>query len=198
MPTFKNFKDDELKTMKKIASKASDAILNAQTAYISDTTLFDTNFKTWFGEVTDEAKEDVVYTLALMNGEITNDNYAIELSPANGIENSNMDHFRRLYLHGREAVDKIWEANREYKKNNDPLPMTIRPKLFLMPFTDQTRQSQVETFLHELSHFAAGVVDYDSPNCYHVAGTKYCSNAGVHVAVRNAENVGFFVQSFVQ
>jgi hypothetical protein len=199
MPTYSNFDTREKSIMTQVVHRAGEALASALAAYIQDDQRFRTKFKTWFGKTTPAAIEDVRTTLTLMNGELEHDNYSIALGAASGNENANVLHFTRVYLHGRSPVGAIWQANKDNAadKKSAPLPMTIRPKLLTMPLIDQTQQSQVETFLHELSHFAAGVIDYSPPNCYDVVGTTYCSNQSVDVAVRNAENVGFFVQSFL-
>lgn len=67
---------------------------------------------------------------------------------------------------------------------------------FHLPYKKQNRQSQVETFLHELSHTAAGTVDVDAPNCYEYSGVQYCMKVGK--AAQNAENYGMFLQSYLK
>jgi hypothetical protein len=197
MPKYEGFSPVDLKSAKKIVNEAEKALTNAQLAYVENDALFRRNFNTWFGKTTKASIEDVVYTLALMGGEIKHDNFRIELGAPSGSENANVLHFKKKYLHGREPVDQIWRANKEDADAGNPSPMTFRPQMLMMPFIDQTQQSQVETFLHELAHFAAGVIDYNPPSCYDVSGTNYCKLQGVDIAVRNAENVGFFIQSFL-
>jgi hypothetical protein len=74
------------------------------------------------------------------------------------------------------------------------MTMRIGPALFAMPFVSLSVQSQVETFLHELSHHAAGTIDdKNGGECYEWVGVTRLKGVGPARAVRNAENVGFFV-----
>ena len=76
----------------------------------------------------------------------------------------------------------------------DRLPMKLGAPFFAMPDYDLFEQSKVETFLHELSHHAAGTIDdEDGGNCYEWAGVNRLKGLGPARAVRNAENVGFFI-----
>lgn len=197
MPKYEGFDPKTEKIAKQILTKAEEALTKAQTTYVETENLFRKNFNTWFGKTTKASIEDVVYSLALMGGEIQHNNYTIQLGAADGSEIANVLAFDRKYLHGRDPVDAIWRANKEDADSGNPSPMIFRPRMLKLPFVDQTSDSQVQTFLHELSHFAAGTIDYDAPNCYGIAGTKYCIGKGVDIAVRNAENVGFFIQSFL-
>jgi hypothetical protein len=147
----------------------------------------------WFGKANQNVKNDVVETLRNMNGQIERDNFKIVLGPPNGNENANMLHFSDAALPGR---DSIYQQIKAYLQTNPALPMTIRPQMLAMEKISLTTQSRVETFLHELSHFAAGTIDKDPPKCYDIAGVNYCKGKGAAVAVRNAENVGFFVTDF--
>jgi hypothetical protein len=73
------------------------------------------------------------------------------------------------------------------------MTMRIGPALFAMPFRSLSVQSQVETFLHELSHHAAGTIDdKNGGECYELVGVTRLKGLGPARAVRNAENVGFF------
>ena len=73
------------------------------------------------------------------------------------------------------------------------LPMRLGPNFFSMPFRHLFEQSQVETFLHELSHHSVGTIDDStSGNCYGWSGVCHVKGLGPDRAVRNAENVGFF------
>ena len=73
------------------------------------------------------------------------------------------------------------------------LPMRLGQNFFAMPDRELFEQSQVETFLHELSHHAAGTIDDStSGNCYGWDGVSRLKGLGPDRAVRNAENVAFF------
>jgi hypothetical protein len=74
-------------------------------------------------------------------------------------------------------------------------PMTLYKGFFALSHKLNDQQSQVETFLHELSHGAAGTHDVDEPKCYGMQGVDFCKKQGS--ATRNAENYGFFLQSYL-
>lgn len=74
------------------------------------------------------------------------------------------------------------------------LPMRLGPNFFAMPERDMFGQSRIETFLHELSHHAAGTIDdSNGGECYGLDGVNRLKGLGPERAVRNAENVGFFL-----
>jgi hypothetical protein len=98
------------------------------------------------------------------------------------------------------AVDDFRSGNQDWNLASGKtgtvggkMTMRIGPALFAMPFTSLSVQSQVETFLHELSHHSAGTIDdTNGGECYGLVGVTRLKNLGPTRAVRNAENVGFF------
>lgn len=73
------------------------------------------------------------------------------------------------------------------------LPMRLGPNFFAMSDRELFEQSKVETFLHELSHHAAGTIDDKvGGECYGWTGVTRLKGLGPARAVWNAENVGFF------
>lgn len=66
---------------------------------------------------------------------------------------------------------------------------------FQMPFKSHHKQSQVETFLHELSHVAAGTHDVAAPRCYGYGGVLHVRSMGR--GAMNAESYGMFLQSYI-
>ncbi len=131
-----------------------------------------------------------------MFAQIRRADYTIQLGPDNGNENANMMHFSSAGYQSKPF--EIYSDTANYLSSNNVanLPMTIRPQFFQLPVSSMAGQSQVETFLHELSHFAAGTIDYNPPACYDIVGANFCISQGITVAVRNAENVGFFIHSY--
>lgn len=71
--------------------------------------------------------------------------------------------------------------------------MSLYPLFFKLPFYVVDTQCQVQSFLHELSHCAAGSVDYEAGgiNPY---GVQACISAGK--AGHNAENIAMFLANF--
>ena len=195
MPRLTGFGKHEF-AMKQAMRTAGAALVEAASSYVADEGEFNKKFKTYFGKINDQARDDLVATLANMNGQFQRDNFTIALGAPNANENANMIHFKTA--HYQVSRDEIYQATMTYLANNPALSMIIRPIFFNLPFEALNNQSQVETFLHELSHFAAGTIDYKPPRCYEMTGVNYCKSAGVEVAVRNAENVGFFIASYVK
>lgn len=75
--------------------------------------------------------------------------------------------------------------------------MRLGPAIGDMPFAESGCQCQVETFLHELSHHAAGTIDDKARGeCYERQGVLRLRAAGPARAVRNAENVAFFAMEY--
>jgi len=74
-------------------------------------------------------------------------------------------------------------------------PMHFYQGFFNMTGKLNDQQSQVETFLHELSHGAGATEDVDAPSCYGWSGVQYCKQNGTSTV--NAENYGFFLQSYL-
>ena len=74
-------------------------------------------------------------------------------------------------------------------------PMHFYKGFFELSGKLNDQQSQVETFLHELSHGAGATEDVDAPSCYGWQGVEYCKRNGTSTV--NAENYGFFLQSYL-
>lgn len=87
------------------------------------------------------------------------------------------------------------EAAMNYGEAHAKLKVTMFDNYFELPYKIKNAQSQLETFLHELSHTAAGTHDVDAPKCYGYNGVLYCKQNGK--AATNAENYGMFLQSYV-
>jgi len=207
---YKDFDTKQLTKIKSIVKKASDCLTNAQVAYICSADdpahTWDTAFTKYFGKATKAATEDVVATLAHMQGEWEHDNFTVALQapdpkkPEDATENANVLAYTEQYLHHRVPVGQkaLWQKNKSLPK---PSTLTIRPRTLaegkdhLVEFAlDQ--QCGVQVFLHEMSHFSAGLDDIDEPHCYGMAGVEYCKKKGIVSAVRNAENLGMFLLAF--
>jgi hypothetical protein len=195
MPRISATKGEEV-VVKKAIKLAEQCITNAQVAYIENEGRFRQIFKSYFGNTTAASIDDLVYTLALMAMELKGDNYEIVAKPPAGQDNASIDAYSTPYGQARPeqkaADDAIWKQNRRKARSE----MWLHPLFFSMPFATLDVQSQVETFMHELAHFSAGVIDYNPPQCYGFAGVTYCMSVSVDVAVRNAENVGMFLANF--
>lgn len=75
--------------------------------------------------------------------------------------------------------------------------MKLGQRFFTLPEISLSTQSQVETFLHELSHHAAATLDDKTGGeCYDWSGITRLKGLGPLRAVRNAENIGFFLTRY--
>jgi Lysine-specific metallo-endopeptidase len=89
----------------------------------------------------------------------------------------------------------VLEAIMRYANASAKPIMRLFDLFFNLPYKRLDAQSQVETFLHELSHMAAGTHDVDAPKCYGYNGVMYCKSAGK--GAMNAESYGMFLQSYI-
>lgn len=89
----------------------------------------------------------------------------------------------------------VLDAITQYASKHDAPEITMYDNYFELPYKVKNAQSQLETFIHELSHTAAGTHDVDAPKCYGYNGVLYCKQQGK--AATNAENYGMFLQSYV-
>src|SRR5215471_15663900 len=96
MPKLQGFGKNE-GAMKRAMKVAGEALLDASMAYINDEAAFAKKFKTYFGKINDQARDDLVATIANMNGQFQKDNFTITLGPPNANENANMTHFKTAH-----------------------------------------------------------------------------------------------------
>lgn len=89
----------------------------------------------------------------------------------------------------------IIEATEQYTADNGPLDIKVFDAYFALPYKSLDAQSQVQVFLHELSHLAGGTVDVDAPAGYEWKGVQYCIS--IKKSAHNAENYGMFLQSYI-
>jgi hypothetical protein len=87
------------------------------------------------------------------------------------------------------------EGIMSYAESHARPELIIYDNYFALPYKINGGQGQVETFLHELSHVAAGTHDIDAPKCYGYKGVMYCMQQGT--ATSNAENYGMFLTSYL-
>lgn len=95
-----------------------------------------------------------------------------------------------------DVQDRLDEWNRT-QNIHMPLSMEVGPIFFTLDEVRLMEQSQVQIFLHELSHHAAATIDdMSSGNCYGLSGVRRLKGLGPMRAVRNAENVSFFLTRY--
>ena len=109
-------------------------------------------------------------------------------------ENAKRARLQGTYVYVGKPIN-ILEAMMLRSSRNGSAEMMIYQQFFEMKYKLGDQQSQIQTFLHELSHCAGGTHDVDDPKCYGWQGVLYCKQNGT--ASKNAENYGMFLQSFL-
>lgn len=89
----------------------------------------------------------------------------------------------------------VVEGMMDHTSKNPSAEMELFDDYFDKPYKLKDTQSQVQIYLHELSHVAAGTLDIDAPKCYGMPGIEYCKSNGKSAS--NAENYGMFLQSYL-
>jgi len=149
------------------------------------------------GSVSDiKAGEQILEkTLRAMFMRIATLSFSIEFDGAMAAnENANMLSFGGSAV---EDVTNLVDSYRSGSGNAAMMPMKLGTNFFNMTFLSLSEQSQVETFLHELSHHAAGTIDdKNGGECYTMVGVNRLKGLGPARATRNAENVGFFLARY--
>lgn len=102
--------------------------------------------------------------------------------------------FQGTRFYAGKMVNVI-EAAFDYSGSGGALPITLFHEYFKLPYKIGKARSQVETFLHELSHTSAGTHDVDAPMCYGYQGVVHCKMLGK--GALNAETYGMFLQSYL-
>jgi hypothetical protein len=154
-----------------------------------------THFALWMGGgsvATVKQAEDILNKeLRNMFMRIATVSFSVEYNAAFGAHtNADMLSFSGA---SPDAVTNLVDEYRSGAGVADMMPMRLGDRFFAMPFKSLTEQSQVETFLHELSHHAAGTLDdTNGGECYGTVGVNRLKGLGPLRAVRNAENVGWF------
>jgi hypothetical protein len=120
--------------------------------------------------------------------------FSVEYAALGGGENANMLSFAGA---APNDVTNLVDSYRSANGNAEAMPMKLGPNFFAMDRISLTEQSQIETFLHELSHHAAGTIDDKvGGECYTMTGVMRLKGLGPLRATRNAENVGFFLTRY--
>jgi len=97
-------------------------------------------------------------------------------------------------MYRRKRVN-VFEAVMRDAARKGAMKMELYDEYFALPYKSLDAQSQLQVFLHELSHVAAGTLDIDEPACYEFSGVQYCKS--IDKAAVNAENYGMFLQSYI-
>jgi hypothetical protein len=213
MPTFTGFTGTNATDVNK-AYKAARQGLEALVKDIAENgtkvgSKFDTQFKKYMGDPgktvagnkeTRDAIDVLVDTCKAMNAKIASVTFKVVYNSALS-SNAEMLSFSSMFNNASLNSGAIQDLVDNYAygtAKSGAMPMTIGPGFFTNPAYALDAQCHVESFLHELSHHAAGTIDdTNGGECYGLAGVNRLKGLGPARAVRNAENVGFFCMAWV-
>jgi hypothetical protein len=139
------------------------------------------------------AEQVLETTLRKMFMRVATLSFTVEFGAGLGANtNAEMEHING---HTLDNVQDLIDA--EARTDNPTFPMRLGARFFNLPSISLSEQSQVETFLHELSHHAAATIDdKNGGECYGWTGVTRLKGLGPARAVRNAENVGFLLARY--
>jgi hypothetical protein len=205
MPSFTGFSADQLTQVKsayQTTRKTLEQIVTHDLAGGSPSAKFRTQFKNWIGDIparqdvhgeVNTAEDVLISTIKAMSAKVASLTFKVQYDGTMGA-NAKMLSFRFDQGNVQDLTDE-WSFSHDQRGGN---PMTIGPAFFTLPAKSMGQQSQAQSFMHELSHHAAGTIDDgDAANpCYGQQGVDRLKGLGPLRAVRNAENVAFFVVQF--
>jgi len=199
MPSFSGFSDAHL-TCVKLAYQTTRSTLEKMVtkdlAGASPSAKFRTEFTKFIGDLSSKqdvrremkkAEDLLIDTIKAMNAKVASLTFKVQFD-ANLDANAQMLSWKFTQGNIQDLAD-MWSFSNSQRGGS---PMTIGPAFFTLPYKSLTQQSQVQSFMHELSHHAAGTIDDGSP-CYGQQGVQRLKGLGPLKAVHNAENVAFFI-----
>jgi hypothetical protein len=136
--------------------------------------------------------------------EVDQNNFRVSYGGGAKADNADMTHDKA----GRDGLSKlspgqhVIEFIRNYVANDVPTGADFPEMTFFThPFGGRRIQSQVQIYLHELSHHAGGTRDVKYPGdssqkCYEFDGVLAAAAIGPNKAIFNAENVAMFLMEF--
>lgn len=209
MPSFVGFSSKQQKVLQKIHVEAV-RCLEAAVSSIGDSTYM-MRYSKYFGNASsstgswgNSASSSVNQTINAMYVAVKENNYVVNNEGKSNSTNADMAHLtsnigRGVVYEGKAMT--ILEANdlaRASELGGNKLPMGIYSRFFSkLKLFKLDKQSQIQVYLHELSHHAGGTIDVDLGGgriAYGFEGVKQARNIGKgHL---NAENFGMFLQSY--
>jgi hypothetical protein len=209
MAKFDGFSDGQLITMKKIYDAANLALEMCVKDF--GTAQFRTRFRDWMGtagglNAIKAGEKNLEQSIRAMFMRARTLAFTVRYDSTMA-DNADMWGFTGADLSGPDVATLVDEYRSQSQSHTDSsgvvrvkqgsVVMRMGPAIWGMPFTSLQDQSQVETFLHELSHHAAGTIDdKNGGECYGLTGVKRLKGLGPARAVRNAENVGWFCVTY--
>lgn len=163
-------------------------------------TKFDTNFQKYFGKVEKEGMTYAVDAVKAMQAKIASLTFQVFYDANYTSGNAMMSSYTSYDFTALKSIATIgdiqnWETT---QMNTGGSKMTIGPSCMSQEMWKQDDQCIIESFLHELSHHAAGTVDdTNGGDCYGLSGVNRLKALGSARSTRNAENVAFFCMCWV-
>ncbi len=201
MAKFEGFSARQLPKVKEMYKSARLALEEAVGDF--DSANFRNLFQKWMGNAgglnaVKSGEKALQGIIKAMNARIATLAFTVSYNP-NLADNAEMQHPHRAgALAGNPSVQNVLDATDSLRMQfGNIIQMVLGPAVFKMPFAEAGVQSQVETFLHELSHHAAMTVDDTvGGECYGKTGVLRLKALGPARSVYNAENVGFFLVEY--
>jgi hypothetical protein len=213
MPTMTGFSDSELKLVRSAALDARLCLDAALNEVFFDNGRFASRMGNYFSS-SEATNHSVMKTVNSMKIIIGSGVYTVKRGGDNSRVSAEAENFpqdtisfggtaARIARTARLQGTTIYEGKRvnvvegimEDTSAYGAAKMELFDAYFGMPYKLRDAQSQVQAFLHELSHVAAGTLDIDAPACYGMSGVNYCKLSGK--SAYNAENYGMFLQSYL-
>lgn len=210
MAKFEGFNQTQLTEVKKIYTESR--VILEKIVKDFDSAQFRQRFKDWMGtaSVSDlkSAEKSLQSSINVMFSRVATLSFCVTYDAGMSANGTNADMWG--FTGADMSAQDVLTLADDYRSSNlsvvdagitrvsgGALVMRLGSNLWTMPFKSLTEQSQVETFIHELSHHAAGTIDdKNGGECYGLTGVNRLKAAGPARAVRNAENVGFFCMSY--
>lgn len=197
MASFENFAGGDAATINKIYKQARLGL--EKCVFEKNTDMWRRHFGSVFGTASGDAlkkaEESVKKSVANMFARIATSTFTVKYD-ATLAANAEMVSFAGVSPDEITNTVDSWRAsnqNTATMTTEGKMIMRVGPAMMAMANIALDAQCQVETFLHELSHHAAGTIDDKvGGECYDLVGVNRLKALGPERAVRNAENIGFF------
>ena len=212
MPNYIGFSADQKLRMETAADWAKGCLDAALSVVFEDNDLFRGRLGKYItalgsGQKWGDISSLVMKTICSMKIVIDSDLYKVQLEPQANSPNTNaamcswkQDMTAQGRMLGTMQFDgkrmNVLEAQMGFVAKSGASKLSVYPLFFKLPFYAPETQCQVQSFLHELSHCAAGTVDYTDGgiNPYGMTGVRACMRRGK--SAQNAENISMFLATF--
>lgn len=203
MSKFNNFSSTDLPkitTAYDAARKGLEALVVDMAKGTGKGTKFDTNFVKYFGTVEKEGLNYLTEAVKAMQAKIASLTFKVYYDANYTSGNAMMSSYitRDVGTGQNFATVGDIQTLETTQINTGGSRMTIGPSCMSQVMWKQDDQCIIESFIHELSHHAAGTVDdSNGGDCYGLSGVNRLKATKSTRATRNAENVAFFCMAWV-